>query len=555
METNSKTDVLIVGGGTGGCAAAMAATSMGRRVVMTEVTDWIGGQLTSQGVPPDEHTWIERFGCTGRYRQYRNLVRDYYRNNYPLTAQARSDPYLNPGYGFVSRLCHEPRVALAVLEQMLAYPRAAGLLEVRLRRKPIAVDTHDDGVRAVTLLNLDTGARETVEADYVLDATELGDLLPLAGVEYVSGYESRSRTGELHALDGGPQPDTVQAMNWVMALGYDPDGQHVIDKPAQYEHWRDYEPELRPPWGARLLSWERNKVYRDEYQHDRMVLFPGESLQEYPNDSMWHWRRIVYPGHYADGAVPHERTLVVWFQNDYFVKNIIDKPDDAVEETLEEARQLTLSFLYWMQTESPRPDGGVGYPGLYLCPDAMGTDDGLAKHPYIRESRRIEAVFTTTENHIGVDARPGASAADPFHDTVGLGCYHIDLHASSGGDNFINLDAWPFQIPLGSLIPVRVDNLLPAGKNIGTTHISNGSFRLHPVEWNIGESAGLLAAFCLDKGLPPRAVRDDEALLSEFQSLCIAQGIELEWPASAPENRFAAFDKRVLGLLPPGAMP
>ena len=193
MEANSRTDVLIVGGGTGGCAAAMAATSMGRRVVMTEVTDWIGGQLTSQAVPPDEHTWIERFGCTGRYRKYRNLVRDYYRNNYSLTAQARSDLYLNPGYGFVSRLCHEPRVALAVLEQMLAYPRAAGLLEVRLRRKPIAVDTDGDGVRAVTLLNLDTSATETIEADYVLDATELGDLLPLAGVEYVSGYESRSR--------------------------------------------------------------------------------------------------------------------------------------------------------------------------------------------------------------------------------------------------------------------------------------------------------------------------------------------------------------------------
>ena len=169
------------------------------------------------------------------------------------------------------------------------------------------------------LLNLDTGARETVEADYVLDATELGDLLPLAGVEYVSGYESRSKTGELHALDGGPQPDTVQAMNWVMALGYDPDGQYVIDKPAQYEHWRDYEPELRPPWGGRLLSWERNKVYRDEYQHDRMVLFPSESLQEYPNDSMWHWRRIVYPGHYASGVVPHERSLVVWFQNEFSV--------------------------------------------------------------------------------------------------------------------------------------------------------------------------------------------------------------------------------------------
>ena len=154
-----------------------------------------------------------------------------------------------------------------------------------------------------------------------------------------------------------------------------------------------------------------------------------------------------------------------------------------------------------------------------------------------------------------MDARPGATGAEPFHDAVGVGCYHIDLHASSGGDNFINLDSWPFEIPFGALVPVRVANLLPAGKNIGTTHISNGAFRLHPVEWNIGESAGLLAAFCIKNKVPPQAVRESEALLREFQDLCVAQGIELEWPAVGPEDRFAAFDKRVLGLLPSGAMP
>ena len=123
---DARAEILIVGGGTGGCAAAMSAASLGKRVIMTEETDWIGGQLTSQAVPPDEHTWIEQFGSTGRYKQYRNLVRQYYRNHYPLTAEARADHYFNPGNGFVSRLCHEPRVALAVLEQMLAFPRAAG---------------------------------------------------------------------------------------------------------------------------------------------------------------------------------------------------------------------------------------------------------------------------------------------------------------------------------------------------------------------------------------------------------------------------------------------
>ncbi|MCS6861547.1 MAG: FAD-dependent oxidoreductase, partial [Abditibacteriales bacterium] len=205
------------------------------------------------------------------------------------------------------------------------------------------------------------------------------------------------------------------------------------------------------------------------------------------------------------------------------------QPPDLVARYLEEAKQLSLSLLYWLQTEAPRPDGGVGYPGLYLRPDMTGTADGLAKYPYIRESRRLRAVFTVTENHVGKDAR-GKDTAAFFPDSVGVGCYRIDLHPSTGGDNYIDISSLPFQIPLGALIPVRVENLLPACKNLGVTHITNGCYRLHPVEWNIGESAGLLAAFCLERNVRPRQVREDENLLRDFQTLLREQGIELEWP-------------------------
>src|SRR5439155_18948690 len=84
---------------------------------------------------------------------------------------------------------------------------------------------------------------------------------------------------------------------------------------------------------------------------------------------------------------------------------------------------------------------------------------------------------------------------ESFSDSVGVGSYRIDLHPSSGGDNYLDVSSLPFQIPLGALIPRRVENLLPACKNLGVTHITNGCYRLHPVEWNIGEAAGALAAF------------------------------------------------------------
>ncbi len=77
---------------------------------------------------------------------------------------------------------------------------------------------------------------------------------------------------------------------------------------------------------------------------------------------------------------------------------------------------------------------------------------------------------------------------------------------------------------------MRVENLLPGAKNIGTTHITNGAYRLHPVEWNVGEVAGHLAAFCAERDVPPHAVRARPALLEAFQRELARAGVELRWP-------------------------
>jgi hypothetical protein len=115
-----------------------------------------------------------------------------------------------------------------------------------------------------------------------------------------------------------------------------------------------------------------------------------------------------------------------------------------------------------------------------------------------------------------------------------VGSYRIDLHPSSGGDNYIDVSSLPFQIPLGALIPKRVDNLLAACKNLGVTHITNGCYRLHPVEWNIGESAGLVAAEAVRTGKTPRAIRNTAKDLADFQSRIQAQGVEIAWPRVTP---------------------
>lgn len=530
-------DVAIIGGGLGGCAAALAALRNGMRVVLTEETPWVGGQLTSQGVPPDEHPWIEQFGCTQSYRAYRNGVRDYYRHHYPLTAEARARVHLNPGDGSVSRIAHEPRVSLAVLEQLLAPYQSGGQLVVLLQHTPVKAGVSNNRVRAVTVRSA-SGTEKTISAPYFLDATEQGDLLPMTKTEYVAGFESRRQTGELHAPEEA-QPANQQAFTVCFAVDYLPGQDHTIDKPDEYAFWRDYVPKMTPPWPGKLLSWSMSNP---QTLQERAVMF-DPTAERNPQGllNLFIYRRIANQHNFTEGAYKSSISLINWPQNDYWLGNLHEVSAEESARHLMRGKQLSLSLLYWMQTEAPKPDGGQGWRGLRLRGDLLGSEDGLALYPYIRESRRILAEFTVVEEHVGTEARMKATGkkreevtAEPFPDSVGIGSYRIDLHPSSGGDNYIDVSSLPFQIPLGALIPKRVENLLPACKNLGVTHVTNGCYRLHPVEWNIGEAAGALAAHAIAIGATPRQVRNQEKLLRDFQTKLVAQGVELSWPRPMP---------------------
>lgn len=525
-----KTEIAIIGGGTGGCAAALGALREGRRVVMTEECLWIGGQLTSQMVPPDEHPWIEMFGGTRSYRAYRESVRAYYRANFPLTEEARARTPFNPGGGSVSGLTHEPNVSLAVLEALLAPYIASGQLTLLKQYRAVAADAAQDRVRAVTVEHMLDKHRLTIEARYFIDATEQGDLLPLTKCEFITGAEGRSQTGEPSAPEK-PQPANIQAFTVCFAIDYRDGENHVIDKPEDYAFWRDYIPAMKPAWPGKLLSWHMSNPITLE---KRDVSFDPREDEGKPGPlNLWLYRRIRRRRNFVNAEQDADISLINWPQNDYWLGNLHgNTPEEAVKH-LRGGKQLSLSLLYWMQTEAPRADGKAGWPGLRLRHDQSGTEDGLAMHPYIRESRRILAEFTVLEQHVATKGREGRSA-EKFADSVGVGSYRIDLHPSSGGDNYIDVSSLPFQIPMGALIPRRMENLLAASKNLGVTHITNGCYRLHPVEWNIGESAGALAAESLRTGEPPRKIHSDLTLRAAFQARIRNRGIQIEWPSLSP---------------------
>ncbi len=521
-------DLVIAGGGLGGCAAALSALRNGLTVILTEETDWIGGQITTQGVPPDEHPWIETHGAPKSYRDFRSAVRNYYIRNYPLTVEASAQQYLNPGNGAVSRLCHEPRVALAVLYEMLNPYISLGRLTFLPKHKPIAADVSGNRVLALKVTHIHSKDEFVLTAPYFVDATELGDLLPLTGTEYRTGTESYMETRELHAPEKA-DPLNQQAFTVCFALDYEKGANHTIDKPKEYDFWYNYIPKLTPAWSGKLLSLTYSTP---STLVPKTLGFHPEGMSTGDVLNLWNYRRIIDKNNFMPGSYVGDISIINWPQNDYMLGNL-DLDEKGFNHHVARAKQLNLSLLYWLQTVAPRPDGRTGWPGLRLRGDIMGTADGMAKYPYIRESRRTKALFTVLEEHVGKENRKQVSGSDKaavFHDSVGIGYYHIDLHPSSQGNNYIDFPSLPFQIPLGALIPQRMENLLPANKNIGTTHITNGCYRLHPVEWSIGEAVGMLVGFALQKKTTPRAIRENDNLLADFQRMIHMQGIETQWP-------------------------
>lgn len=541
METIAC-DILIVGGGAGGTAAALASASLGLTVCVLEATDWLGGQLTAQGVcTPDEQQYIETFGGTLRYYAFRNAARQYYRDHYTLTPEAASKPwqtpadpaldassrpFFNPGNCWVSRLAYEPKVGAALLREMARPFEAAGNLRILFQTVVTGCEMDAEGktVIAVSARSSD-GTLHRFAPRYVLDATDTGDLLPLCGsegVDWVIGAESAHDTGEPDAPPVA-RPEWVQPFTFPFALDWSPETRatNVIAPPGDYEE---------------LKAQQR---YTAVHGHISGV-FSGAA-------PWWKYRRVLAKENFDDPRVPADLAMINTGGNDFYGGNILGADAGSSEDqarTLARARLASLGYVYWLQTECPREDdsGQTGYPELRLRPDVFDTEDGCAPVPYIRESRRIKALRPILQQEIVVKdfqgrvCRGDQARATFMSDSVGVGHYALDIHPNGHGEPNYYVPTRPFQIPLGALLPVRWENLLPACKNLGTTHLSNGAYRLHPIEWNIGESAGLLAAFCVQRQVRPLEVLQADGLLGEFQQMLLGQGIPLHWYVDVNQN-------------------
>jgi hypothetical protein len=497
-----KYDIVIVGGSLGGVAAALRAGAMGSSVCLLEATTWLGGQFTAQGVnKPDENQYIETVGSTAAYRDFRHAVRAYYRANYKLSPGGSGQPSFNPG-GSYPGFATEPLLGHKILLQQL---EADANVHVRLQLQVTQAETSGDAVTALIATDA-SGNTTRFTASMFLDATDLGDLLPVAGVEFTLGAESQAQTGEALA-PAAANPAWIQPITVPIALERRPTGEnHTIARPANYAQ----------------LKAQQNYSIVDGYINS--MFNPGSDL--------WSYRRYIAAANFADPAFPNDLSMLNMAANDLQQETLPTGSAAGDAAVVEAARQVTLGYLYWLQTECPRNDGSgnTGFPELMPRPDAFGTSDGTAAQPYVRESRRINALALVKQQDIDADSNPGPRAAF-WNDSCGIGYYGgMDVHAlASVGMPECFASIKPFQIPVSALIPARVTNVLAACKNLGVSHLANGAYRLHPCEWNIGESAGALAAFALQQGVNPRDVPASDNLLRSYQQTLLDAGVPLYW--------------------------
>ncbi len=519
MEVDIAVDIAVIGASLGGTLAAWTACQRGHRVYLCNAFDWLGGQMTAQGVPPDEHSRIERGGASASYLAFREAVREHYRSQADFVDHSVMTEGCNPGDGWVSRLCFEPAWAAQWFVAQLAPYVQSGHLTLHRGTALVAARRSGRRIAAATVENA-AGDRFEIAAAYFLDATDTGELVHLAGLAYRVGKEAQSEWDESLAPPVA-DPLDQQPVTFVMAVRRLPHPAPVGPAPPRYAFWKSH---VLPHYGYLQFS---NAIPGQGLEAVHLPFFAPSDDPGDPALDLWRYRRIV-AGHMW--RFPrNEVSLVNWAQNDYGLHPLLDgtlSPSDVVSA----AAGLSHCWLHWLQTEAPRPGGGTGYPELQPATDVLGTADGLAQQVYVRESRRIVGLDTLTQSMIA--AIPGAPL-QPLNlpNAVGVAWYNMDIHPTCVSGHGLNAHVRPFTLPLGAWVPHDCDNLIPACKNISVTHLVNACTRVHPVEWLVGEVAALLASYCLQYSVPPSHVHAAPAHTQSLQDLLVASGIPIAWDA------------------------
>ena len=429
-----RVDVLVVGGGTGGTAAGIQSARSGARTLIVEPTPWLGGMLTAAGVSATDGNHLLPSGLWSEFRE--RLYQVYGGPNRVAT-------------GWVSNTHFEPRVADSIFKSMAS---RESNLELLYGYELVDILKKGDRIRGARFRNLSNGKKLTVRSLQLVDGTELGDAIAMAGIPYDVGMEASSLTGE--DVNVPVSNDIIQDITYAAILkDYGVGADCTIVRPANYDP-REFD-------GSCL-----------DYYQDKSRLAPNVDAR----------KMITY------GMLPHKKYMINWpgYGNDIYL-NMIPLSSGERIKAMEQAKQQTLRFIYFLQTQ-------LGFRHLGLADDEFGTADRLPWIAYHREGRRMRGLVRFRVQHI---ARPFTEEEPLYRTGISVGDYPIDHHHRKNPSAPQHLGFYPvpsYNVPLGALIPVGYSGIIAAEKSISVSNVVNGTTRLQPCVLLTGQAAGMLAA-------------------------------------------------------------
>ena len=426
--------------------------------MIVEETPWLGGMLTSAGVSCIDGNYQMRGGIFGEFTD-------------SLAARYGGYPALQTGW--VSNINFDPQIGQEVFSNMV--DECSDLLTVYRNSRVLSIDKVENGWRVV--FKNEEGRKVKVDAEILIDATELGDVAKECGADYRIGMESSSDTGESIAPEQAN--DVIQDLTYVAFLkDYGPDADMTIERPEGYD------PSLFADSCLNPLSDGIAETGQTVWAADMMITY---------------------------GRTPGGRYMINWpiYGNDFYV-NVIDASKEERDAAFRQAKNFTLCFVYFIQTQ-------LGMKNLGIADDVFPTEDGLPFFPYHRESRRIvgEAFLT-----MDAAARPYEYDKPYYRTGIAVGDYAVDHHHFRHPQwrSLPDLHFYPipsFNVPLGVIVPKGVDDLLVTEKSVSVSNLINGATRLQPVVMQLGQAAGAVAALAARKGcdLKDVGVREVQAEL------------------------------------------
>ncbi|MBA4020156.1 MAG: hypothetical protein C0483_23590 [Pirellula sp.] len=531
-------DVVVAGAGTGGCGAAIQAARLDCRVLLLEETDWIGGQMAAAGVTTmDEDSVWMKFPVRERgiYREFHESMVAYYRtrDKDPFVAYY-GNPQMEGGY--------EPKVARAVLAALIEDASRRYMDHLKPKRvhvstqsRVVAVRREGNVVRGVTIEIVDDSGkaqRKDIACKVLVDATEYGDVLPLAGVQY--------RVSNQISGDPIDMASPIQDHTWTAIVREYHEGvpEHLQIK--------------SPPPGYEDYSAKRYRKFQRYGLHQWGVAAKGiKGPRDYR--VYFAWRGMADSASPLTGMASELRHTRCGFNggNDYSVTAATC--EDPAQRLLDERRgiYLTLGALYYFQHElglnwSLAEDEGYDTPynrAKMKALDLRSDLEPLARHlpqmPYVRESRRMVGVDTLKVSDLG-----RYEHAKHVTHSVAMGDYFMDLdHGRTSHVIEADLDVsaakieetprggGPFQVPMEVFLPEKLDGFLAAEKNFSQSRIANGATRLQPITMLTGQAVGTMAALSVKRNVQPR-----ELSPLEVQSVLLDSGSTLiqRWYVDVP---------------------